>query len=51
MMQELCKNKFQRTVVPEGAINLGIQTIDAAHISSKTSMCGNIRKIFEERWY
>ena len=48
MMQELGKNKF---VVPEGAINLGIQTIDAAHISSKTSMCGNIRKIFEERWY
>ena len=35
MMQEISKIKFQRAVVPEDAINLDIQTIDAADASQK----------------
>ena len=35
MMQEIGKIKFQRAVVPEDAINLDIQTIDAADASQK----------------
>ena len=35
MMQEIGRIKFQRAVVPEDAINLDIQTIDAADGSQK----------------
>ena len=35
MMQEIARIKFQRAVVPEDAINLDIQTIDAADASQK----------------
>ena len=33
MMQEISRIKFQRAVVPDYAINLDIQTIDAAEAS------------------
>ena len=50
MMREIGKVKFQGAMVPEDEINLDIQTTDVADASQKLA-CGNIRKIFEERWY
>ena len=35
MMQEIGNLRFQRAVVPEDAVNLDINTIDAAHASDK----------------
>ena len=35
MVREIGKIKFQRAVVPEDAINLDIQTVDAADASQK----------------
>ena len=36
MMQEIGNIRFQRAVIPEGAVNLDINTIDAADTTTKT---------------
>ena len=45
------KVKIQSAVVPDDAISLNIQTIDAADAKQKTIICCNISKMLEERWY
>ena len=45
MMQEIDKIIFQRAVVPEDAINLDIQTIDAADASKKLACVATYARV------
>ena len=47
MMQEIGRIKFQRAVVPEGATNLDIQTIDAADVSKKLACVAIYARYFK----
>ena len=44
-MQEIDKIIFQRAVVPEDAINLDIQTIDAADASKKLACVATYARV------
>ena len=47
MMQEINRIKFQRTVVLEDAINLDIQTFDAADASQKLACVAIYARFFK----